>query len=150
VRKKAAKRIVTIALLLLTSIFLAILQPVFFGVKTYFGIDPRLILLPLSFVCIVMICCHLYQNWPLMLAWFKKSPDRKKRRDKLWRMVVLIVFMLVLAYDLAFAWYEALTSEKKEILEILDYMKIWSWVATGLLAVHVWQRWKLTFSYFKR
>jgi hypothetical protein len=84
-----------------------------------------------------------------MLAWFKKSPDRKKQRAKMWRAAVLIVFMLVIAYDLAFAWYETL-SKGKEILGILDYIRIWSWVAWGLLAIHVWQRWRLTFSYFRR
>ena len=85
-----------------------------------------------------------------MLAWFKKSPDKKKQRDKTWRAVVLIVFILVLTYDLSFAWYEMLTSEGKEILSVLDTMRIWSWVAYGFLAIHVWQRWRLTFSYFRR
>ena len=30
-----------------------------------------------------------------------------------------------------------------------DTLRIWSWLATGLLAIHVGQRWRLTYSYFK-
>ena len=28
-------------------------------------------------------------------------------------------------------------------------VRLWSWVATGLLTIHIWQRWRLTFFYFK-
>ena len=119
-RRSGAKRIVVIIMLIATIIQFAVEQPACFGVYPYFGLSPIMFILPISFICIVFIVLHIYQQWPLMLAWFKKSPDRKKQRDKVWRMVVLICFMLVLAYDLAFAWYEMLTSEGKEILDILD------------------------------
>lgn len=147
-RKSKAKRVVTILLLVFNVVDIALLQPVFFGVRTYFGLDPRLVILPVSFIAIVFIVLHLYQNWPLFLAWFKKSPDKKKQRDKMWRMVILIAFVLVLSYDIVSAWYEALTKSAIEIS--IESMRIWSWVATGFLAIHVWQRWRLTFSYFKR
>jgi len=39
-RKWAARRIVTVALFLITFTLLASMQPVFFGVQTYFGINP--------------------------------------------------------------------------------------------------------------
>jgi hypothetical protein len=149
-RNREAKRIVTILLLIFTIIDLAVIQPAFFGVRTYFGLIPPVFIMPVSAIAMILIILHLYQHWPLMLAWFKKSPDKKKQRDKTWRAVILIVFMLVLIYDLSFAWYEMLTSEGKEILSVLDTMRIWSWVAYGFLAVHVWQRWRLTFSYFRR
>jgi len=138
-RKRAAKRIVTIALFVVTFVLLASMQPVFFGVKTYFGINPLLILLPISFCCIVLICLHLYQNWSLLVSWFKKSPDKKKQRDKMQRMAILIAFMLILGYDISSAWYYAL---KVGITGApIETIRLWSWVATGLLAVHVWQRW---------
>jgi hypothetical protein len=151
-RKSGAKRVVTIIMLITTVIQFAVEQPACFGVYSYFGLSPIMFILPLSFICIVFIVLHIYQQWPLMLAWFKRSPDRKKQRDKVWRMVVLIVFMLVLAYDLAFAWYEMLTNVGggPPPLEIIKTARIWSWVAWGLLAIHVWQRWRLTFSYFRR
>ena len=147
-KRNEAKRKVTITLLISNIILLALMQPVFLGVGEYFGIDPRLIIMPVSFLTIIIIVLHLYQNWSLMLSWFKKSPDRKKQRDKVLRLVVLMAFMIVLGYDISKAWYEALTSESAEIS--IESMRIWSWVATGLLAVHVWQRWRLVFSYFKR
>jgi hypothetical protein len=148
-RKRGAKRIVTILLLIFTVMGFAVIQPAFFGVRTYFGLIPPVFIMPISAIGIILIILHLYQHWPLMLAWFKKSPDKKKQRDKTWRAVILIVFMLVLIYDLSFAWYEMLASEGKEILSVLDTMRIWSWVAYGFLAIHVWQRWRLTFSYFR-
>ena len=147
-RKRADKRVVTIALLLVNFILLTSMQPVFFGVQTYFGISPLLILLPISFVCIVLIYLHLYQNWTLLLLWFKKSLDKKKQRDKIKRMAVLIAFILILGYDISSAWYYALTAGIAA--SPIETIRLWSWVAAGLLAVHVWQRWKLTFSYFKR
>jgi hypothetical protein len=146
-RKKATKRVITIAMFLVTFILLAGMQPVFFGAQTYFGINPLLILLPISFLCIVLICLHLYQNWQLLLFWFKKSPDKKKQRDKIQRMAVLIAFIIILGYDISSAWYYALTVGIAE--SPIENIRLWSWVATVLLAVHVWQRWKLTFSYFK-
>ena len=148
-RKSKAKRIVTIIILVLTILIVAIMQPLYFGVRTYFGIDPRLIILPISFIAMVLYVLHVYQNWPLMLAWFKKSPDKKKQRDKMWRAVVLIVFILVLACDIAFAWHEILTNLGKGPPP-LESMRIWFWLAFVFLAIHVWQRWRLTFSYFRR
>jgi hypothetical protein len=149
-RRSGAKRIVTIMMVILTIIQFAVMQPVFFGVHLYFGLIPIVFILPISFIGIVFIILHLYQQWPLMLAWFKKSPDRKKQRAKMWRAVVLIVFMLVLAYDLAFAWFEAIKSLREGQPPPLETMRIFSWVAYGLVAVHVWQRWRLVFSYFQR
>ena len=84
-----------------------------------------------------------------MLAWFKRSPDKKKQRDKTQRAVVLMTFMLVLVCALAFGWSEALKSLGEGQPPPLETMRIFSWVAYGLVAVHVWQRWRLTFSYFK-
>jgi len=146
-RKRAAKRAITIALLVAIFVLLAAMEPVFFGVQSYFGTNPLLILLPLSFICIVLMCLHLYQNWPLFLAWFRKSSDKKKQRDKAQRMAVLIAFVLILAYSIAIAWYYALTVgiEGAPIRTI----QFWHYLATALLIVHVWQRWRLTFSYFK-
>lgn len=138
---------VTIALCIACFVIIAGMQPVFFGVRTYFGIDPRLILLPISSLCIVLICLHLCQNWLLLLAWFKRSPGKKKQREKIQRMAVLIAFMLVLSYDISSAWYAAVTGEVNEVT--IKSIRVWNWVATGLLAIHVWQRWSLTFSYLK-
>lgn len=146
-RRRAAKRAVTIALLVVTFVLLASMQPVFFGVQSYFGINPLLILLPMSFVCIVLMCLHLYQNWQLFLTWFRKSSDKAKQRDKIQRMAVLIAFMVILAYDISTAWYYALTVGIAGAP--VGMIRAWSWVATALLAVHIWQRWRLTFSYFK-
>jgi hypothetical protein len=149
-RNREAKRIVTILLLIFTIIGFIVEQPVWFGVRRYFGLVPTVFIAPISAIGIILIILHLYQRWPLMLAWFKKSPDKKKQRDKTWRAVILIVFMLIVIYDISFAWYEVLTSKGKVALSILDTMRIWSWVAYGFIAVHVWQRWRLTFSYFRR
>ena len=142
-RKSRAKRIVTIIMLITTVIQFALIQPVFFGVHLYFGLIPTVFILPMSFICIVFYVLHLYQQWPLMLAWFKKSPDKKKQRDKTQRAVVLMTFMLVLVFALAVGWYEALTSVGGEPPPF-ETIRIFSWVAYGLLAVHVWQRWRLT------
>ena len=147
-RKSRAKRVVTILLVIFNVVLLAIMQPAFFGVGSYFGLDPRIVIMPVSFVTIIIIFLHFYQSWPLFLAWFKKSPDRKKQIEKLQRMVVLIAFVSILGYDIISAWYEALTKSATEIP--LESIRVWSWVATGFLAIHVWQRWRLTFSYFKR
>jgi hypothetical protein len=85
-----------------------------------------------------------------MLAWFKKSPDKKKQRDKIQRAVVLMTFMLALVCALAFGWFEAIKSLREGQPPPLESMRIFLWVAFGLLAVHVWQRWRLTLSYFRR
>ena len=45
-RKSGAKRVVTIIMLILTIIQLANMQSIFFGVRTYFGFNPGLIILP--------------------------------------------------------------------------------------------------------
>ena len=147
-RKSRAKRIVTIIMLITTIIQFALIQPVFFGVYSYFGFNPAVFILPMSFICIVFYVLHLYQNWQLMLAWFKKSPDKKKQRDKTWRAVILMTFMVALICALAVGWYEALTSLGGP--PPLETMRIFSWVAYGFLAIHIWQRWRLTFSYFRR
>jgi len=148
-RKSGAKRIVTIMMLILTIMGFAVEQPVLFGVHLYFGLTPIVFIMPISFIAIVFIILHLYQQWPLMLAWFKKSPDKKKQRDKTWRAVVLMTLILTFVCALAFGWYEALTSLGGEPPP-LETMRIFSWVAYGFLAIHVWQRWRLTFSYFRR
>ena len=149
-RKSGAKRIVTIMMVILTILFIGIIQPVYFGVRTYFGLDPRLILLPISFISIVCYILHVYQNWPLMLAWFKKSSDKKKQRAKMWRAVVLIAFILVLGYGISSAWHAALTRKGAEMLLVLRSMQFSTYLSTVFLAIHVWQRWRLTFSYFRR
>ena len=147
-RKSKAKRVVII-IMLITSLFqFALIQPAFFGVLSYFGLIPPVFILPVSFITIVFIILHVYQNWLLMLAWFKKSPDKKKQRDKTLRATTLIVFMLVFSCGIAFGWYESLTSEGKDVP--LETMRIWFWVSYGLLAINVWQRWRLTASYFRR
>ena len=149
-RKSRAKRIVTIIMLITTIIQIALIQPTFFGVTSYFGLIPTVFILPMSFICMVFYVLHLYQHWQLMLAWFKKSPDKKKQRAKMWRAVVLIAFMLALVCALAFSWIEVIKSLREGQPPPLDSMRIFMWVAFGLLAVHVWQRWRLTLSYFRR
>jgi len=137
----------TIALIVITIIVLGGIQPMFFGTKTYFGVNLLAIMLPLSGVFMVITGFHLYQNWPLMRLWFKKTANPQKRRDKRWRMIVLIAFVLILGSDIASAWYYALRYGLDGMP--MEQIRIWSWVATGLLVVHVWQRWRLTASYFK-
>ena len=149
-RKSGAKRVVTIIMLIVTVIQLANIQPVFFGVRTYFGLNPVVFILPMSFICIVFYVLHLYQQWPLMLAWFKKSPDKKKQRGKIWRAVVLMIFVLALVCTLATSWFEAIKSLREGQPPPLERMRIFMWVAFVFLAIHVWQRWRLTFSYFRR
>jgi hypothetical protein len=150
VRKSRAKRIVIIIMLITTVIQFVLIQPAWFGVFSYFGLTPFVFILPMSFICIVFYVLHLYQQWPLMLAWFKKSPDKKKQRDKTWRAVILMAFILALVCTISFGWYESMKSLGEGQPPPLETMRIWSWVAYGLLAVHVWQRWRLTFSYFRR
>ena len=148
-RNRGAKRVVTILVLIVTIIQIVQIQPALFGVHSYLGLIPIVFILPISFIAMVLYVLHVYQNWPLMLAWFKKSPDKRKQRDKMWRAVVLIVFILVLACDMAFAWSESLTNMGKGPPP-LESMRIWFWLAFVFLAIHVWQRWRLTFSYFRR
>jgi len=147
-RTRAWKRAVTIAMIVVTTLQLGGMQPMFFGVKTYFGINPLVFLLPMSFVFIVIASLHWYQVWPLLRLWFKKSPTSLIRRDKRQRMAVLISFVVILSCSIANAWYYAL----KEGIDgmPMQSIRILSWVATGLLVVHVLQRWRLTVSYFKR
>ena len=147
-RTRIWKRRVTVALVIATVIMLGGMQPMFFGVKTFFGVNVLAFLLPMSAVFIVIACLHLYQTWPLTLLWFKKSLDSKKRWDKRKRMAVLISFIVVLSYDIANAWYYAVNFGIDGMP--MESIRVWSWVATGLLVVHVWQRWRLTVSYFKR
>jgi len=60
-----------------------------------------------------------------------------------------MAFMLALVCALSVGWYEALTSLEGGPPP-LETMRIFSWVGYGFLAIHVWQRWRLTFSYFRR
>ena len=149
-RKSRAKRVVTIIMLITTIIQFAVEQPACFGVYSYFWLSPIMFILPISFICIVFIVLHLYQQWPLMLAWFKKSPDKKKQRDKTWRAAVLMAFMLAVVCTLAFGWYEGLKALGEGRPPPFESMRIFSWVAYGFLAIHIWQRWRLIFSYFRR
>ena len=149
-RKSKAKRIVTIIMLITTFIQFALIQPAFFGVLSYFGLVPPVFILPMSFICIVFYVLHLYQQWPLMLAWFKKSPDKKKQRAKMWRAVILIAFILVIGYGISSGWREALTRTRAEMPLVLRSMQLSTYLSTVFLIIHVWQRWRLTFSYFKR
>ncbi len=146
-RKRPAKRLVTVALCVITVVVLGGLQPLFFGVQTFFGINALTILLPLSGVFMVVTGLHLYQTWPRVRVWFKRNPDKAKQRDKLQRMTVVIAFVLILAYDIASAWYYALSVGIASLP--LGSIRVWSWVATALLVVHVAQRWRLTVSYFR-
>ena len=148
-RKSGAKRIVTIIMLISTIIQFALIQPLWFGVLSYFGLISAVFMMPMSFISIVFYVLHLYQQWPLMLAWFKKSPDKKKQRDKTWRAVVLMTFMLTLVCTLAFGWYEGLKALGEGRPPPFESMRIFMWVAFAFLAIHVWQRWRLTFSYFR-
>ena len=149
-RKSGAKRVVTIIMLITSIIQFANIQPIFFGVHSYFGFNPAVFLMPISSICIVFYILHLYQQWPLMLAWFKKSPDKTKQRDKTWRAVVLIALMLAVVCALAFGWSEGLQALGEGRPPPLETMRISSWAGFGFLAIHVWQRWRLTFSYFQR
>ena len=149
-RKSGAKRVVTIMMVISYILVLAVLQPVYFGVHTYFGLHPAVIIMPISFISIVFNVLHVYQNWQLMLAWFKKSADKKKQRDKTWRAVVLIALMLAVVCALAFGWSEALKSLGEGQPPPLESMRIFSWVAFVFVVIHVWQRWRLTFSYLRR
>ena len=144
---KKAKQAVTIAALISYLILLVSMQPAFFGVVTYFGVNAIFIIMPIAFPCIVLFILHVYQNWALMLHLFKKSADRTKQRERIQRLVVLLAFMLILGYDIVLAWYEALRFGIYEMN--MESIRIWSWVSTGLIAIHVWQRWRLTLSYFK-
>ena len=149
-RKSGAKRVVTIIIVIFTILIIGIMQPLYFGARTYFGLDPRLIILPISFISIVFYILHVYQNWPRVLAWFKKSPDKKKQRDKIWRAVVLIALILVLGYNISSAWHEAMTRTGAEMLLVLRSMQFGTYLSTVFIIIHVWQRWRLTFSYFRR
>ena len=146
-RTKRAKQLVTVILVIWYIFFVAITQPLFFEVHTYFGINALFIVMPVAFVCIILFILHVYQNWALMLHLFKKSPDRTKQRDKMQRLVILIAFMLFLGYDIILGWYEALRFGIYEMH--MESLRIWFWVATGLIAFHIWQRWRFTLSYFK-
>jgi hypothetical protein len=150
VRKSRAKRVVTIIMLIVTVIQFFLIQPALFGVRTYFGLIPIVFILPMSFICIVFYVLHLYQNWQVMLAWFKKSPDKKKQRAKVWRAVVLMAFILAVVCALAFSWFEVIKSLREGQPPPIESMRIFMWVAFVFLAIHVWQRWRLTFSYFRR
>jgi fumarate reductase subunit D len=149
-RKSGAKRVVTIMMVIFTILIIGIMQPLYFGVYPYFGLSPIIFIMPISFIGIVCIILHLYQQWPLMLAWFKKSPDRKKQRAKMWRAVVLIALILVLGYHIPSAWYEGLTRTKADILLVLRSMQFGTYLGTVFIIIHVWQRWRLAFSYFRR
>ena len=149
-RKSGAKRVVTIIMLITTIIQFALIQPVFFGVYSYFGFHPAVFIMPMSFICMVFYVLHLYQHWQLMLAWFKKSPDKKKQRAKTWRAVVLIAFVLVLGYGSSSGWHAALTHKGAEMLLVLRSMQFSTYLSTIFIIIHVWQRWRLTYSYFRR
>jgi len=146
-RTRAWKRVVTIAMFVVALVMIGALQPVFFGVRTYFGHNPLTFLLPTSAVFIILTSLHLYQTWPLVRVWFKRTIDEEKKRDQRQRIPILVAFVVVMSYDIASAWYYALSYGIDEIP--WESIRLWSWVATGLLAVHVWQRWRLTFSYFR-
>ncbi len=146
-RTRAWKRIVTVTILVVAVVMIGAMQPMFFGVRTYFGHNPLTFLLPTSAVFIVLMAFHLYQTWPLVRLWFKKRKDKKKR-DRLQRIPVLVAFVVVISYDIASAWYYALKFGFDAMP--MESIRLWSWVATGLLAVHIWQRWRLTFSYFRK
>lgn len=147
-RTSSWKRVVTVTMFVVAVVMIGALQPMFFGVRTYFGLNPLTFLLPTSAVFIILMSLHLYQTWPLVRVWFKKSTDNEKKRDRLQRIAVLVAFVVVMSYDIASAWYYALNYGIYGMP--MESIRLWSWVATGLLAVHVWQRWRLTFSYFRK
>ena len=61
-RKSGAKRVVTIMMVISYILVLAVLQPVYFGVGTYFGLIPAVFIMPMSFISIVFTVLHVYQN----------------------------------------------------------------------------------------
>ena len=138
----------TVAMFIVALVMIGGLQPMFFGVRKYFGLNPLIFLLPTSAVFLILTSLHLYQTWPLVRFWFKKGLDREKKRDQLQRIPVLLAFVVIMGYDIASAWYYAVNHGIEGMP--MGSIRLWSWVATGLLAVHVWQRWRLTFSYFRK
>lgn len=149
-KKRESKRVTTLILFFLTIILVGGMQPMFFGKLTYFGMNPLYILLPIAFVFLILAILHIQQNWALFLAWFKKSEDKGIQRYKMQRMIVLLLMIGFLGYDIAFAWYEALSKGITEVSDMsIGTIRIWSWVGTFWLAVHVGQRWRLMLSYFK-
>ncbi|MFH1522622.1 MAG: hypothetical protein ABIE43_02270 [Patescibacteria group bacterium] len=104
-RSKSVKRITTIILLISAVLVVGGMQPMFFGARRYFGINPLTFLLPIAFVFLVCTFLHVQQNWSLFLAWFKKSTDKEKQRYKIrfnrqnWLVISFLIFKIVIPAD---------------------------------------------------
>ena len=148
--KRESKRATTLIIFFLTMILVGGMQPLFFGKMTYFGMNPLNILLPIAFVFLILTVIHIHQNWTLFLSWFKKNEDKRIQRHKMQRMIVLFLMVGFLGYDIAFAWYEVLSKGIEKISGMpTGTIRLWSWIGTFWLSVHVVQRWRLMLSYFK-
>lgn len=141
---KASKQKITIGLAVTCFVLITSLQPFFLGYTYYFGVDARIICMPLAFFVLPFLFIHLYQNWHSLIGLYRrvKSNDKKAK----YYFGTTAAMMVVGFTDIASGWVSGISGNEKYII---FPMWVWSWSFTILIVLHCYQRRKVFLSYLR-
>ncbi|HBX24433.1 MAG TPA: hypothetical protein DEF34_12495 [Desulfotomaculum sp.] len=142
---KLTKPIVTVGTAVTCFLLIVSLQPFFLGYQYYFGLDARIICMPLAFLVLPFLFTHIYQNWSVFRVRYRKAVagDRKS----VYRFGTTLVMMIIGFIDIASGWVSGVSGAENYLL---FPMWVWSWAFSILIFVHAYQRRRLFFSYLSR
>lgn len=95
---KFTKSTVTIGTAVTCFVLIVSLQPFFLGYHYYFGLDARLICMPLAFLVLPFLITHFYQNWKVFKIRFRKAITGEC--ESIYRFGTTLVMMIIGFTDL--------------------------------------------------
>jgi len=139
-----SKAKITIGLAVSCLILIASLQPFYLGHWYYFGIDARLICMPLAFFVLPFLFIHIYQNRSTLASLYRRA--RKKEKRALYHFVTTVVMLAIGFTDIISGWVSGLSGSERYLF---FPMWVWSWAFTLLIFLHAYQRRKQFWAYLR-
>lgn len=139
---KFSKQKITVGLAAACLLLITSLQPFFLGYNYYFGLDARIICMPLAFLVLPFLFIHIYQNCPLLVSLYRRSINKDRKAKYYFGTTVA---MMVIGFtDIVSGWVSGVSGNEKYII---FPMWVWSWSFTILIIIHSYQRRKILFNY---